>query len=171
MKSHTTKKHKRKAVIRVETVHTPSGKTPKSTVSLTATPSPRSSRANTLKVPPLRRQPAQGYRTKSAPRSPIFHPRAAHDYEIIMYDNIIKDYKKQAEHPTPVELLKALGQPQKYMHVFITRRLTKERLHIFQVFKGNYVVSMYKNDNLIDHLDNIDPVRVAREFISGALII
>jgi len=83
-----------------------------------------------------------------------------------MFDNIVDDANKKPKHPTPVALLQELKKPQKYMHVFITYLPTNERIHLFQTFPKHYVFSHYVGKELIEHYDNVDPVRVAREFMS-----
>jgi hypothetical protein len=88
-----------------------------------------------------------------------------------MFDNIVDDANKKPKHPTPVALLQELKKPQKYMHVFITYLPTNERAHIFQTYPKHYFVSYHLGNKLMDVQEGIDPVRVAREFMSrsGAL--
>jgi hypothetical protein len=134
------------------------------TLSASASPSPpaRGRSLSRKVVPPLRRQNTSGFRSRSRSR----HSRAAHSVLINMFDNIVDDANKKPKHPTPVALLQALKKPQKYMHVFITYLPTNERAHIFQTYPKHYFVSYHLGNKLVDVQEGIDPVRVAREFMS-----
>ena len=155
--------------VKVETIH--SGESNgRSVITLSASapsaPSPppekRGRSLNRKVAPPLKRQNTSGFRSRSRSR----HSRAAHSVLINMFDNIVDDANKKPKHPTPVALLQELKKPQKYMHVFITYLPTNERIHLFQTFPKHYVFSHYVGKELIEHYDNVDPVRVAREFMS-----
>ncbi len=125
-------------------------------------PEKRGRSLNRKVAPPLKRQNTSGFRSRSRSR----HSRAAHSVLINMFDNIVDDANKKPKHPTPVALLQELKKPQKYMHVFITYLPTNERIHLFQTFPGHYFVSYHLENKLLDAQDAVDPVRVAREFMS-----